>query len=365
MEADKLEFHCILPHQSDTFQVFIFAASVEQIKHFARIDRISRNEQGRLDGFQRPQIANHISEIRDYLESADAILPNSIIVAFTGGVVLERQNDGFGKISIDIAAGSHGYIVDGQQRYIALSNLRTKKRFDVVVAGFICDNVAELNKQFILINNTRPLPKALIYELLPKVHGLPNRMSSRSIASQITEILNYREESSLRKLIFQQTNPYGVIRDTAVQKVIMNSLSDGALRPILHEPGFTDKAFHFINNFFLAVREVFHEEWVGHTPKTSRLVHGAGIVSMGYVMETLYSINRTADVQDFVKGLEHLKGKTAWTSGYWVFSQEEHRAWNSIQYIPRDVRQLAQYLISSVRKHIPIKTLGLTIPQHN
>ena len=26
---------------------------------------------------------------------------------------------------------------------------------------------------------------------------------------------------------------------------------------------------------------------VGHTPKTSRLVHGAGIVAMGYVMESL------------------------------------------------------------------------------
>ena len=55
--------------------------------------------------------------------------------------------------------------------------------FEVLVSGFLCDTEEELQKQFILINNTRPLPKALVYELLPQVGDLPPRMSSRSQAA--------------------------------------------------------------------------------------------------------------------------------------------------------------------------------------
>ena len=100
----------------------------------------------------------------------------------------------------------------------------------MLVSGFLCETEEELQKQFILVNNTRPLPKALVYELLPKVGDLPPRMSSRSQAALVTEALNYRKGSSLKGLIKQQTNPKGVIRDTVLQRVIMNSLSDGALR---------------------------------------------------------------------------------------------------------------------------------------
>ena len=46
----------------------------------------------------------------------------------------------------------------------------------------------------------------------------------------MTEALNYRKGSSLKGLIKQQTNPKGIIRDTVLQRVVMNSLSDGALR---------------------------------------------------------------------------------------------------------------------------------------
>jgi len=42
--------------------------------------------------FQRPQIASHICEIKDYLEHDDAVLPNPIVIAFTSGV--SRQISG-------------------------------------------------------------------------------------------------------------------------------------------------------------------------------------------------------------------------------------------------------------------------------
>jgi len=352
--SGRLSYTCIMPDQSESLRVFTFAARIEDIKRFARIDRVVRGQDGRISGFQRPQIAGHIKEIADYLKLPSSILPNPIVVAFLSGVEIQRAADGIAQLSIELTDGPPGYIVDGQQRFIALSMLENNRNFEVLVSGFLCDTVNELQKQFILINNTRPLPKALIYELLPQIDGLPDRMSSRSTAAALVEILNYREDSSLRRLIYQHTNPYGMIRDTAIQKVIMNSISDGALRLMAREEDFMELAFRLVSNFFLAVQNVFRNDWVGHTPKTSRLLHGAGIVSMGYVMELIHSRNGAEQVRDFEKGLEPLKGKTAWTEGVWHFELDDQRKWDSIQFVPRDIRQLSQYLVSVIRRALVV-----------
>ena len=66
--------------------------------------------------------------------------------------------------------------------------------------------------------------KSLIYELLPDVSNLPERMSSRSLAAELTNMLNYEETSELYLDIKQHTNMNGRIKDTAVQKLIMNSI---------------------------------------------------------------------------------------------------------------------------------------------
>ena len=48
-----------------------------------------------------------------------------------------------------------------------------------------------------------------------------------------------------------------------------------------------DGACGLVNAFFAAVKDTFAKDWEGHTAKTSRLLHGAGIVSMAYVMDEL------------------------------------------------------------------------------
>jgi len=222
--------------------------------------------------------------------------------------------------------------------------------FEVFVTAFVCSDENELHKQFILINNTKPLPKSLIYELLPRITDLPDRYSSRSTASELVELLNFHEDSSLKGLIKQQTNPDGVIADTAIQKVIMNSLNDGVLRLMYAGPEFMDEAFRLIDSFYRAVAKVFPEAWMGHKPTTSRLVHGAGVMSMGYVMETLFSMYGAKTEDAFVAGLKPLIGKVAWTSGVWDFAHDDIRKWNSIQNVPRDIRQLSQHLISTIRR---------------
>ena len=336
--------------QSSTHDVISIAARASEVFQFSRIDRAGRTSSGVLTGFQRPQIASHISEIRDYLGTEDAVLPNPIVVAFVGNVEVKPRDGQIVQITIRVEEdeGAPGFVVDGQQRLTALSGL-PEKDFEIFVSVLVCQDVEELRRQFVLINSTRPLPRALIYELLPGVRGLPKRLTSRSFAAMLTERLNFDCDSSLRGLIFQHTNPAGVIRDTALQKVIMQSMSDGAIREFPSDEQF-GRGFNLISEFFAGVQKIFPQDWTGHTAKTSRLVHGAGIVAMGFVMETIAARDGASTAAEFAESLKALKGRTAWTSGYWQFSETERVPWNAVEYTPRQIMALAQHLVSMVRR---------------
>jgi DGQHR domain-containing protein len=349
----RLTYTAIRALQSDVHSVLSISAPASEILKFASIDRVARNEDGALSGFQRPQIAAHIREIKDYLEKPDAILPNPIVVAFTQGVEVKDHGNGTCEVSIDVSEGPSGLVVDGQQRLSALSQI-TGKDFRAFVSLVICRDESELRRQFVLINNTRPLPKSLVYELLPGVQNLPDRLDSRSLAAELTDMLNYSTESKLYGQIKQHTNPKGLISDTAIQRVIMNSLSDGVLRSVMRQSDGKQKAMQLISAFYGAIQEelVFGSEWAGHTPKTSRLVHGAGIAALGYVMEVLATLEGASNEQQFAVGLAPLIGRTAWTSGEWHFGKDDRRHWKAIQNVGRDVTTLGQYLVSIIRADI-------------
>jgi DGQHR domain-containing protein len=327
----------------------MIAAPAREVLAWARIERVGRTGDGSLRGFQRPQIATHIKEIRDYLAHQDAVLPNPIVVAFVGGVRVVDSGDGTASVTLSPGSTGLGFVVDGQQRLTALAGL-PQKDFQIFVSLLVCSDYEELRRQFVLINNTRPLPKALIYELLPRVEGLPLRLSSRSSAAYLTERLNYDERSSLRGQIYQHTNPTGVVRDTAIQKVIMSSTSDGALRDFRGQQDEAECSFLLISEFYAAVQEVFAEDWKGHGPKTSRLVHGAGVIAMGYVLELLYARDGARDRHAFAKGLAVLRGRTAWTHGSWRFGESEVVPWNAVQNVQRQIMALAHYLVTVVKR---------------
>lgn len=352
--GECLKYVAVKAQQSARHKVLTFAARAQDVLRFAVIDRVGRSKEGLLSGFQRPQIAAHINEIRDYLSHEDAVLPNPIVVAFVEGVEIKDITDELAEIAIDLTSGPPGSIVDGQQRITAIAGLPDKD-FEIFVSALVCNNYDELRRQFVLINNTRPLPKALIYELLPTVQGLPTRLGSRTMAAALTARLNYHESSSLKGQIFQHTNPIGFIRDTSIQRVIMNSVSDGALREFGVSADGVERGFSLISNFYAAVQATFPDDWKKQTPRTSRLVHGAGIVALGYVMEALYARDGSVDIKTFEAGLRPLVGVTAWRDGYWEFGPNERRSWDSIQNISRDIMQLAHHLVGIV-KRVPIKT---------
>lgn len=346
MPLDRpISYIAVCAQQSGEHQVLTFVANAADVLRFASIDRISRNAHGDVSGFQRPQVAGHIREIRDYLCKPNAVLPNPIVVAFINRVTVVDLGNGTATLAIDVSKGAPGLVVDGQQRLSALTDLG--RDFQVFVSALICRDEAELRRQFVLINNSKPLPKSLIYELLPSVDDLPPRLSRRSIAADITARLNF-EKTSLRGHIKQHTCPEGIIADTAIQKLIMESVANGVLRDLLREPNGTDHCVRLVSAFFEAVKRVWPDAWWGHKPTTSRLVHGAGIQAMGDVMEVLAQRGGARSIDEFQAGLACLAGKTAWTEGEWNL-EGEIRRWNGIQNINRDIALLKHYLVGIVK----------------
>lgn len=349
LKPTNYTFTAVGAKQARDARVFTFAAKASVIFEMCEISRLGRTEHGRLFGFQRPQIAGHIQEIRDYLETPNAVLPNAVVVGFLGGVTIKALSKGMYSLTVAVSETKPGFVVDGQQRLTALSQTK-RDDFEIFVSCVICEDDEELRRQFILINNTRPLPKSLIYELLPAVKALPKRLGSRAFAAALAERLNHSPGSSLKGMILTHTNPGGIIKDTALQKVIMNSTDSGALRE--HQPAESrmDFGFNLITNFFTAVQQVFHDDWFNQTPRTSRLVHGAGIISMGYVMETLFSQTGAIDASSFASGLERLQKCSAWRSGEWEFTDGTVQKWNEVENTPRQIQRLALHLVGLAKR---------------
>src|SRR4051794_19820198 len=107
-----MTYLAVCAQQSSEHQVLSFAATAADVLRFASIERIGRDAQGELSGFQRPQVAAHIREIRDYLDQTNSVLPNPIVVAFTDRVTVEDQGNGIARLSIDMSSGVPGLVVD-------------------------------------------------------------------------------------------------------------------------------------------------------------------------------------------------------------------------------------------------------------
>src|SRR5205807_9446792 len=104
-----------------------------------------------------------------------------------------------------------GWIVDGQQRAAAIREARLTA-FPVCVIGFIAASTQEQREQFILVNNTKPLPKGLVYELLPVTGAkLPTALDRRRFPVALLDRLNLDADSPLKGKVRTQTMPAGLI----------------------------------------------------------------------------------------------------------------------------------------------------------
>jgi len=358
-KGKSLRLSAIEIRQGDRF-IYAFAVDGKQIHDFATVSRVHRKG-GALEGYQRPEVMAHVRAIRRYLESDGAMLPNAIVVAFDNRVkfraVAGADPSGISRLGTLVIplepnqndADKPGWVVDGQQRSAAIRDADIES-FPIAAVGFIARGDGEQRSQFILVNSTKPLPKGLIHELLPETQGqLPPAYLRKKLPAYLMTRLNVDSDSPFRGLIDTPTTAEGYIKDNSVLKMIENSLYDGALyqyRDPQDGLGDDEEMLQHLKYYWHLVQECWPEAWA-LPPRKSRLTHGAGIQSLGYVMDFLTEGKPAPELPglEIEDALACLRSSAAWTTGTWELQPGDVRRWNGIQNTPNDVRLLANLFL--------------------
>ena len=346
----------------DVFAFFLFGPDIARV---ADISRISR-EDCELRGFQRREVQAHFKSITDFLNRGPALFPNAIILALSPDVTFRSSRgprpEGMilaadaGTLVLPVHDEGHrpAWIVDGQQRSLALARAKGARRLPVPVVGFIATDLAVQREQFILVNKAKPLPTRLINELLPEVSAeLPRDLAARKLPSELCNALNRDPLSPFHGLIRRESDGAdgrGVVTDTALSEAIRRNLRGhtGALRPFCQGGGGAGRAgdtagmLRTLVLYWSAVRDTFPDAW-GRSPGESRLMHSAGIRAMGMLMDPIMlradsSPRPEAEVH---ASLGRLAPHCRWTGGIW---DGLGWRWNEVQSTPQHITRLGEHL---------------------
>jgi DGQHR domain-containing protein len=357
-----LAVRAVRAYQGQSQALFAFFMPGNLITQIADISRVGRDESDGLQGFQRKAIRTHIKQITEYLDQGPVLFPNAILLALSPNVKFSRargrdpegiQNVGeIGTLTIPWPGeeGHIAWIVDGQQRSLALSESKNGA-VPVPVIAFIGDLKVQ-REQFILVNKAKPLPTRLINELLPEVDvHLPKDLAARKIPSGLCRLLSADPASPFHKLVrfeSEQKSQKAIVSDSALVESIRNSIANplGALSQYKargQEPADIEAMYRTLVTYWDAVKTVFPEAW-GKPPSKSRLMHGAGIKSMGTLMDHI--MPRTYGASDpqavIHTSLNRIAHACCWTAGTW---DDLGIRWNQVQNTPKHVKDLAGQLV--------------------
>ena len=364
--GEQVVVRAIKTQQAGGIDVYAFFLAGSDLLRIAEIPRIER-EDGDLKGFQRKEIRSHINEIVSFLDSGPVLFPNAVILALSPEVEFKLSRgprpegmqvlaDG-GVLAIPVRPEGRrsAWIVDGQQRSLALSRTKNKD-LPVPVVAFVSADTQTQREQFILVNKVKPLPTRLIDELLPEVSAmLPRGLAARKLPSELVNALNKDPRSPFHKLIKRESSSSGegAVADTALVEAIKQNLKPpmGALSQYLRETSGgsdTEGMYQALVLYWTAVRDAFPDAW-GKPPQASRLMHSAGIRAVGELMNTIMlRAEASAAPQEEVRAsLARLAPHCAWTSGSW---EGLELGWKEVQSTPQDIKALRDYLIGLDRE---------------
>jgi len=356
----------LLVQQNASQPLYLFALTADEIDQIADISRVSRDDDGRLIGYQRAEVKKHVDGIVDYLNSEAPLLPNAIVLALSSTVQFKKSrgpnvDDGVVAAgTLEIPVPSNGdtkpaWIVDGQQRSLALRKANNRS-FPIPVAAFVADTVDVQRDQFVRVNNSKPLPTGLVTELLPEISTpISPRLAQRKLPSALVDLLSQSDDSPFKGLIRRPSMAASdlkaaVVTDTSLVTGIEEALKAPSsclfpYRNIASGETDIDGIWAVLVCYWTAVSEVFPDAWGLPTTK-SRLMHGVGIRSMCRLMDRVMSNINPADAGAPIavrRDLERLAPNCRWTSGYW--EDMGGAAWNSLQNTPKDIKTLSNHLI--------------------
>jgi DGQHR domain-containing protein len=363
--VDTINVRALVTMQDKKTKLYSFFLNGKDVSRVADISRIEKNNNGDLIGYQRGEVQRHVSEITEYLNTNSVIFPNSIILAMSSEVQFKQSRgpsvgDGSshaGVLELPIKPDRNkiAWIVDGQQRTMALKNCN-KKDLLVPVTAFISDDFEVHRTQFLLVNKAKPLPSGLINELLPAVNtSLPASLAKNKIPSTLCDLLNKDPNSPFKGLIIRSTtdrkrDKQAVITDNSLIHVIRTSINSvhGCLyqyKNVATGEIDMEQINKILNIYWSEVKDTFPEAW-GINAVKSRLMHGVGIKSMGILMDRIMGNVHPDDkhIKDHIqRNLTIIKPHCAWTSGKWELL--EGIPWNGLENTPGHVKLLSNMLI--------------------
>lgn len=343
--------------------LYVFALTGEQLWDIAAISPIGRDAAGGLIGYQRTAIRRHVRGIVEYLDSGHALMPSSLVLALSSSVrftPIPGQGKGAstsGVLRIPLPSGGApkpGWIVDGQQRAIALSQTRERGLL-VPINAFVADDVSVQREQFLRVNNVKPLPRGLTTELLPDIESvLPPHLARRRAPAALCDMLNRDPDSPFRGLIrrtsLSAAQPSAsAISDTTIVQILEDSLATPAGCLFAYRNLATGEldwngARRVLLVYWTAVQHVFPDAW-GLSPSRSRLMHSVGLRAMGRLMNRLMASvdpHSPQAVRLVRRELERVAPVCRWTGGSW---DEFGLRWNELQNVPSHVRMLSSLLV--------------------
>ncbi|GHJ28538.1 hypothetical protein TPA0910_29710 [Streptomyces hygroscopicus subsp. sporocinereus] len=361
-------------NQHPDIPLYLFALEAGEVDLVADVARISRDEAGKLLGYQRPEKKQHVKQILEYLDGDEVLFPNGLILALPSSVRFRgsrgpNPSDGLatiGMLEIPLPesreAPRPALIVDGQQRSLALARTRNAK-LPITVAGFVSEDLHVQREQFLRVNTVSPLPSDLVSELLPEVNTqLPTKLSSRKLPAILVNALSQDGDSPFKGLIKQASTTASrksetVVKDNSLLQAITASLSpSGVLFPYKDlSSGTIDTSTirKILVVYWTAVRDTFPDAW-GLSPNKSRLMHGVGIRSMGQLMDRVMErvmfevdINSNEAYSKVMAELALVEPYCRWTKGRWP---EINYNWNELENITKHINILSNYLIRVYQK---------------
>lgn len=351
--------------QGPGLDVYAFFIKGGDILRVADISRIQRDAKDALHGFQRPEIRQHVKGIVNYLNQGKVLFPNAIILAMSPGVKFSASRGsrptGDARVSesgtLTLPIYDEGrrvaWIVDGQQRSLALAQAHHTD-LAVPVIGFVSDKLSVQREQFILVNKAKPLSTRLINELLPETPAivLPRDLAARKVPAELVNLLNQDPSSPFYRLVKRTSDRAAsgaVVTDSALISVIKSSLSTplGALARFKAvgrdgSSGDIEGMYRVLTTYWTAVKVAFPDSW-GKDPRQSRLMHSAGLLAMGMLMDAIYArLSPDATSEAIQHEIHKVAPSCRWTKGTW---DALGLAWNDIQNTPQHIKKLQDALV--------------------
>ncbi len=92
-QQSELRIPALEISQGENRRLYSFAVDGKLLPRFTTVSRVRRENGGDIQGYQRPEVISHISEIRNYLESEDPMIPNALVVSFDQRVRFEPTKE--------------------------------------------------------------------------------------------------------------------------------------------------------------------------------------------------------------------------------------------------------------------------------